>query len=76
MNLLCERQKMCKDMVEVKIKMQSKAAEKYYEQILCGDEGAGRKKVKKDFVASSEYGDIRTKEMKQKGRRDLEGRGG
>ena len=42
--LLTERQEVLKGMVGDKIRLQSRATEKYYEQMF-GDEGAGRKEI-------------------------------
>ena len=66
MNLLSERQEIFRGMVEVKIRMQGRAMEKYYEQIIEEIKELKRNQKRLCYLcrASSIYGDITSKEMR------------
>ena len=67
MKLSSESQDILKGMAEDKVRLRSRATEKYYEQIFEEIEGAGRKEIKRGFTTCGQMtlcGDIRMKEMK------------
>ena len=73
--LLSERQEILKGMVEDKIRLQSRATEKYYDQIF-GEWESWKKRKQKRLCHLCRngriHGDFRMKEMKQEGCRGLE----
>ena len=53
MNLLSERQEIFRGMVGDKIRMQSRATEKYHEQIFEEIEGAGRTEIRRGTMSEN-----------------------